>query len=131
LEWIIKRLKSQTSAGSFFYVTLFSILYYGSQTLQMNNGDDEHMGYSFYCTGCKCHHGVWTDIPNDNGAQWTFNGSMVEPTFMPSLHVKIVFSIDKPDIVCHSFVKDGKIQYLSDCTHSLAGQTVELENLDD
>lgn len=28
--------------------------------------------------------------------------------------------------VCHSFVTDGKIQYLGDCTHALAGQTVEL-----
>ena len=32
-----------------------------------------------------------------------------------------------PDRVCHSFVTDGNIQFLSDCTHSLAGQTVPLE----
>ena len=29
--------------------------------------------------------------------------------------------------VCHSFVRDGRIEFLSDCTHELAGQTVELE----
>jgi hypothetical protein len=28
---------------------------------------------------------------------------------------------------CHSFITDGKIEFLSDCTHSLAGQTVELK----
>ena len=28
--------------------------------------------------------------------------------------------------VCHSFVTDGKIRYLNDCTHHLKGQTVEL-----
>jgi hypothetical protein len=28
--------------------------------------------------------------------------------------------------VCHSFVTDGRIQYLSDCTHAMAGQTKEL-----
>jgi len=28
--------------------------------------------------------------------------------------------------VCHSFVTDGNIQYLGDCTHELAGQTIEL-----
>lgn len=28
--------------------------------------------------------------------------------------------------VCHSFVRNGKIEYLNDCTHELAGQTVEL-----
>lgn len=27
---------------------------------------------------------------------------------------------------CHSFVTDGRIQFLGDCTHSLAGQTVDL-----
>jgi hypothetical protein len=27
---------------------------------------------------------------------------------------------------CHSFVVDGQIQFLGDCTHKLAGQTVPL-----
>ena len=28
--------------------------------------------------------------------------------------------------ICHSFVIDGRIQFLSDCTHALANQTVDL-----
>ena len=28
--------------------------------------------------------------------------------------------------VCHTFVTDGRIQYLGDCTHALAGQTVDM-----
>lgn len=32
--------------------------------------------------------------------------------------------------LCHSFVVDGRIQFLSDCSHSLAGQTVDLPELD-
>jgi hypothetical protein len=28
--------------------------------------------------------------------------------------------------VCHSFVSEGVIQFLDDCTHSLVGQSVEL-----
>lgn len=31
-----------------------------------------------------------------------------------------------PPAVCHSFIRDGQIQFLSDCTHALAGQTVPL-----
>lgn len=27
---------------------------------------------------------------------------------------------------CHSFVRDGQIEFLSDCTHALAGKTVSL-----
>ena len=28
---------------------------------------------------------------------------------------------------CHSFVTDGKIRFLNDCTHEMAGETVDLE----
>lgn len=28
--------------------------------------------------------------------------------------------------VCHSFVREGRIQFLGDCTHRLAGHTVDL-----
>jgi cytochrome c1 len=28
--------------------------------------------------------------------------------------------------VCHSFVRDGQIEFLADCTHGLAGQTAPL-----
>lgn len=33
--------------------------------------------------------------------------------------------------VCHSYVTNGRIQYLGDCTHELAGQTVDLPELVD
>lgn len=49
-----------------------------------------------------------------------FNGDIERPTLSPSLlaHNEVG--------TCHSLVKDGKIQFLGDCTHSLAGQTVDL-----
>jgi hypothetical protein len=31
--------------------------------------------------------------------------------------------------LCHSFVENGRIRYLSDCTHAYAGQTVELKEI--
>lgn len=37
---------------------------------------------------------------------------------------------DYPESRCHSFITDGKIQYLSDCFHELAGQTVDLPEID-
>jgi hypothetical protein len=30
---------------------------------------------------------------------------------------------------CHLFITDGKIEYLADCTHELAGKTVEMEEV--
>lgn len=33
---------------------------------------------------------------------------------------------DRKQTICHLFIKEGKIEYLSDCTHSLAGTTIDL-----
>jgi len=82
----------------------------------------------FFCPGCRIEHGVWTSKPASNGAQWRWNGDMVRPTFEPSLVV--TYGGAGPDDIparrCHSFVRDGQIQFLADCTHPLAGQTVPL-----
>ena len=32
------------------------------------------------------------------------------------------------DAICHSFITDGSIEFLPDCTHELAGKTVPLED---
>jgi hypothetical protein len=64
---------------------------------------------------------------NSVGAQWGWNGSLDKPTFTPSILVKANYtSPNRLDDICHSFVTDGKIQFLGDCTHELAGQTVDL-----
>lgn len=46
---------------------------------------------------------------------------MERPTFSPSLGINMGL-----DMQCHSFVRDGKIEFLSDCHHELRGQTVDL-----
>lgn len=59
---------------------------------------------------------------------WTWNGSVDAPTFAPSILVRWRgYDEDKPvETCCHSFVREGMIQFLTDCTHRLAGQTVPL-----
>lgn len=32
-------------------------------------------------------------------------------------------------VQCHSFVTDGKIQFLSDCSHAKAGMTIDLPEI--
>lgn len=76
----------------------------------------EARGYLIYCSGCKCCHCF--------DGRWTFNNDFEKPTFSPSLLVK---HGEGKKIICHSFVKNGQIQYLNDCTHSLAGKTIDLE----
>lgn len=82
---------------------------------------------SFYCKGCKMYHGI--RVEGEATPKWDFNGNYENPTFSPSIKVEIGHSPDK-SFICHSFVIDGKIQYLGDCTHEYAGQTLELEDED-
>lgn len=61
-----------------------------------------------------------------SGPRWGWNGDVDRPTFTPSILVRYVTGAKARHVTCHSFVTDGLIQFLGDCTHSLAGQTVEL-----
>jgi len=106
-------------------------------------------GVMFRCPGCGEPHMV--TVGDGTGPRWGWNGSGDAPTFTPSILVRgvringgdaeierILDSYKLPEereamladkrisTVCHSFVTDGRIQYLGDCTHALAGQTVDL-----
>ena len=95
-----------------------------------NRAEDNRV--HFWCPGCDQAHG----ITYAGGAPWTWNGDLERPTFTPSVLVKFhgyphgidpAGEVQKPGPqVCHSFVTDGRIQFLDDCTHALAGQTVDL-----
>lgn len=96
----------------------------------------------FRCPGCNVAHQVGVEPPAT--LIWGWNGSGDAPTFTPSVLVRRETWVppvtpenikewrEKPwpqtkqQNVCHSFVTDGRIQFLTDCTHALAGQTVDL-----
>ena len=83
---------------------------------------DERGVVLFTCPGCGYCHGVWTNKNNPNdmtGAHWRWNGDRHKPTFEPSI-------LATGEHRCHSYVREGRIQFLSDCSHALAGQTVDL-----
>ena len=48
------------------------------------------------------------------------------PTFEPSLMWNFTQSY-----ICHSYIRNGMIQFLSDCTHPLVGQTVPLMEIEE
>ena len=108
-------------------------------------GTGATLGWIVNCPACGNGH-LFNTTPGPNGAGgskpcWTFNGNLDRPTFSPSMLVGGVRDITDDEIariqagehveptprVCHSFVRDGRIEFLSDCTHELAGQSVELE----
>lgn len=103
-------------------------------------------GLWFFCPGCASPHRI--QHGEGAGPRWGWNGCAEKPTFTPSVLVtwrspeaegdadELKAQIERKrtdgtpipyrDRCCHSFVTDGQIQFLSDCTHSLAGQTVPL-----
>jgi len=102
-----------------------------TRAIPVNDGG-KVTGYLVQCPACaadgsgaSCHEFVvgW----------WTFSGDLERPTFSPSMLATAVYGAHGPgrrEHRCHSFVRDGKIQYLSDCTHAMAGQTVDLPDFD-
>lgn len=101
----------------------------------------------FQCPGCESMHVV--NVNPATSPSWGFNGDYERPTFTPSVLVRwghrvpgaggrgpgahCQYGCDDPEDgnpaccgVCHSFVTDGQVQFLGDCTHALAGQTVSL-----
>lgn len=77
--------------------------------------------YWFWCPGCKDAHRI-----NDT---WSWDGNLDEPTIDPSILVN-GREPRAPGIPrCHSFIRKGQWQFLSDSDHRLAGQTVPMVDL--
>jgi len=87
----------------------------------------------WWCPGCEEFHQVHTQEPNRCGAKWSWDGNAEAPTFSPSIHIHAYTPAEGDDpefrFCCHTFVRNGVIQFLDDCTHKLAGQTVPLPPL--
>ena len=82
--------------------------------------NDTEAQYMFKCPGC----GHAVRYRGLHQPTWTVSGVDADkPTVSPSI-------LCTGYIRCHSFVKDGKIQFLNDCDHSLAGQTADLPDFD-
>lgn len=94
------------------------------QTVQNQKGERIEGYYLFKCPGCDFLHAITDNTYKGKAPKWDFNGDFEKPTFNPSYLLK------NQETLCHSFIKNGKIQYLNDCTHHLKGQTVDLPDIE-
>jgi hypothetical protein len=96
--------------------------------------DDHGTHYTalmFACQGCMEFGGTGlhmlpVNTPGLSKPTWQWDGNLEAPTLNPS-----ILSKRAEDQVCHSFLHNGEFQFLGDCTHSLAGQTVPMIDLPD
>lgn len=97
----------------------------------------------FWCQGCNQHHCI--------NKSWGYNEDPINPTFSNSIlcknghfgnnhkegdncwcnfHERYPESLHPVPYacgICHSFIRNGNIEFLDDCTHALAGTTLPLE----
>lgn len=99
---------------------------------------EQHNGITyltFKCPGCETLHQI---IVAGSDRAWGWNGSHERPTITPSVLCWLEHRADEDEEErkyvdsrrCHSFVRDGRIEFLGDCGHKLAGQTVDLPELE-
>jgi len=65
--------------------------------------------------------------PSTKSPAWNWDGNLEAPTLSPS----ILTSKDDEERRCHSFLKAGVFEFLGDCAHPLAGQSVPMADLPD
>lgn len=91
---------------------------------------EEYGSILFKCPGCKVIHILpVAKYKNYPGPIWDFNRDFEKPTINPSIFVNRG-STNPAAPACHSFIRDGRIQFLNDSSHELAGQTVDLPEWD-
>lgn len=89
----------------------------------------------FMCPGCREFHSIHTDREDINGARHILTGTLERPTVSSMISRQIEkFNTSKHaanhEYRCNSFILDGNIRFLENCTHSLAGKVVELPFVD-
>lgn len=82
--------------------------------------------YRFVCPGCAQYDepGSTFHAAHVFDSSWTYNGAGEKPTVSPSIKLT-----SHDGRVCHSFIREGRIEFCADSTHALAGQTVELPEI--
>ena len=111
------------------HVLLFRYSTGMSKVLEVKGKNGVVVGYGVRCPACDAedqgHMHLFYKRTAD-GKGWTFDGNYESPTFSPSMLAQCHYGPEQKLHRCHSFVKNGSIQYLGDCTHSMKGQTVVL-----
>ena len=83
---------------------------------------------AFWCPACHRAHAL--TMRSATGDGWGFDDNEDVPTFTPSVLTRYNGSDagqnGAPPAICHLYATRGRLLYLADSTHALAGQTVDM-----
>lgn len=120
-----------------------------SQLRTITHGDKTYEALAFWCPGCaqpfadmredERHSGLHMLPVNTTATSpsWDWDGNLEAPTLAPSILTRSAHKrrnvdgqvVDVGEFVCHSFLRAGVFEFLGDCTHPLAGQSVPMGEL--
>ena len=107
-----------------------------SQLKQIDNHGVKYQALQFVCPGCVAgagregYDGIHMLPVNAEGidvTSWTWNGDLENPTLEPSILSHAGSWLPR----CHSYLRNGVFEFLSDSTHPLVGQHVPMPDLPD
>lgn len=105
------------------------------RTIEVRRPDGTLEGYFVKCPACEADDGgsghLFAVKMGDGSPGWSFDGNFERPTFAPSMLARSLIGSHRRELRCHSFVRNGNIEYLGDCTHAMKGQTIPLPEFDD
>ena len=80
-----------------------------------------------YCPACRRSHRFIVENEADPDHVWQFDGNEEYPTFNPSLLVESgPMQPGDPNHICHSYLKKGVWEFLSNCTHDMAANKTHM-----
>ena len=116
-----------------------------------SEGSEQGRVLMHWCPGCGRRHAFEIEKPNSSGSVWSWNGSIEAPSFSPSMHItSSVPAVSGAELkaillrrqageqveipyhritICHYYLREGRIEFLSDSGHTLAGQSVDLPDI--
>lgn len=100
---------------------------------------DSYDALLFVCPGCATEGAEVHVLPVSGDPSkhpvWDFDGNLEAPTLSPSILTRTSYytgpGSPPREFVCHSHLRAGVFEFLSDCTHALAGQRVPMPELPD
>lgn len=102
-----------------------------SMLRKVNDHGVQYDALLFFCPGCAL--GVGTGLhmlPVNSSAvkspSWDWDGNLEAPTLSPS-----ILTGKGSDNICHSFLKAGVFEFLSDSTHAFSGKKIAIPDLPD
>lgn len=78
-----------------------------------------------WCPGCDSAHRFTVESVSAERISWEWDGDLEHPSFEPS-YLTWWTRTTGENFRCHSYLRDGVWDFLSDCTHELAGQKVPM-----